>query len=121
MFQRSRRNKYGAKAADGFPSQLHRAVYQMLLMRQTNGEIGEIEREKQVVLQEGPRNVRITWRVDFRCHDLKSDTWFYVEAKGFETKDYLIKLKMWRKQRPARLEIWKGTAARPFLHELIDV
>lgn len=101
-----RKNKYRAKATNGFPSKLESAVYDYLKRRESFGEISDIKRQQQVVLQDGPREMRITWRVDFSY--VKDGETIFVEAKGIETSDYKLKLKMWRKLRPATLEIYKG-------------
>lgn len=114
------RNKYGAKRADGFPSKLEAAVYGILLTRERLGEIKSIKRQQTVVLQDGGRETKITWRVDFSFSDCATDACCYAEAKGFETADYKIKLKLWRANPPARLEIYKGDYRRPKLVEVIE-
>lgn len=72
-----------------------------------------------VVLQEGDKTTRINWKVDFSFE--KQGVKHYCESKGLETNDYLLKLKLWRKNPPAPLEIWKGTHLRPFLAEKIGM
>jgi hypothetical protein len=121
MFRRlSRFNKYGAKrTANGFPSKLEEAVYNMLLLRERTGEISDVKRQQVVTLQEGDKTTRINWKVDFSF--LRGEIRCYAEAKGIETSEYILKLKMWRKLRPAPLEIWKGTYLRPVLVERIEV
>lgn len=114
------KNKYGARATGGFPSRLEAAVYGKLLLREKLGEIRDIKRQQQVVLQGGSNETRITWRLDFSAVDCKTDKVFYVEAKGFETNDFRIKLKLWKMLKPATLEIWKGGYMRPFMAERIE-
>jgi hypothetical protein len=114
------RSKYGAvRTANGFPSKLEEAVYNLLLLRERSGEIKDIKRQQTVVLQQGGKDVRIAWKVDFSFE--KNGATHYCEAKGIETNDYVLKLKLWRKNPPAQLEIWKGTHVRPFLSEVIKV
>lgn len=121
-------SKYKAKAADGFRSKLERAVYDVLLIRQNVGEIRNIKREQSVVLQDGPKEVRINWKVDFSFEEKTRDPisqevfWqlVYCEAKGKEMADYKIKLKLWRSKRPYPLEIWKGDYKRPKMVERIE-
>lgn len=118
-----------AKSTNGFPSKLESAVYDILRIRENAKEIRNIKRQQVVVLQDGPSNVRIVWKVDFQFeermivpieHPLH---WriAYAEAKGIETEDYKIKLKLWRKNPPAPLEIYKGNYKRPALVERIEV
>lgn len=133
-------NKFGAsKTADGFPSLLERAVFFKLKDREVLGLVRNIERQQTVVLQEGRRDTRIALKVDFKFEealwpdaekiDVERRTitlgpvkWrvVYAEAKGFETKDWKIKLKLWRAKMPAPLEIWKGNWRSPKLAERIE-
>lgn len=116
-----RKNKYRAKrTADGFPSKLEAAVWALLLAREKAGEIKNIQRQATVVLQDGPREVKITWRLDFSFERKSTGATEYVEAKGMETETYRLKLKLWRKNPPAALEIWKGDYRRPALAERIE-
>lgn len=119
-FQFTRKNKFGAKRVDGFPSQLERAVYYKLLDRQTLGLISDIKRQQTVVLQEGGKDVRIAWKLDFSFINNETKKTEYAEAKGFETNDYLLKLKLWRAKRPAPLEIWRGSHKYPKMVERIE-
>lgn len=113
------RNKYRAKRSDGFPSKLEKAVYDMLFSWEKLGLISDLKRQQTVVLQEGPKDQRITWRVDFSFLNEKGERVF-LEAKGIETQDYKIKKKLWKKNPPARLEIWKGNYKKPKLVEVIE-
>lgn len=112
-----RANKYNAKPCRGFPSKLEAAVYDILILREKSGEISDIKRQQTVVLQEGSRDVRIAWKVDFSF--VKKTELVYAEAKGIETMDYRLKLKLWRKNPPATLEIYKGDYRRVKLIETI--
>jgi hypothetical protein len=118
-FQFARRNKFGAKAADGFGSKLEKAVHQKLLDQQTLGLISDIKRQQTLVLQDGPRDERITWRVDFTYRQNDTGETVAVEAKGFPTADYKLKLKLFRGNPPMRLEIWAGDYKRPKLVEIV--
>lgn len=115
-----KRNKFKAKATNGFPSKLESAVYDLLLVRQNVGEIREIKRQQTVVLQAGPRETRIAWKVDFSCEEIASGQELYIEAKGIETAEYRLKLKLWRANPPGALEIWKGNYKRLVLAERIE-
>jgi hypothetical protein len=113
-------NKYNAKrTADGFPSKLEAAVYRLLQLRVLSGELRDLRRQHTVVLQEGGKEVRIAWKCDFSAEEVATGRRIFFEAKGVETSEYILKLKLWRKNPPFDLEIWKGHYARPFLAERI--
>lgn len=114
-----KKNKYSAKRVNGFSSKLEHAVYELLKTKEKLGLISDIKCQQSVVLQEGGREQRITWRVDFSYFDLSSKELVYVEAKGLETDVYKLKLKLWLAKRPYRLEIYKGSYRRPHLVQTI--
>ena len=110
------KNKFKSKPTEvnghAFPSKLEAAVYNYLLKREYLKEIRDIKMQQTVVLQGGPRETRITWRVDFsfvRCIDGEL---VYVEAKGFPTDVYKLKLKLFMMNPPADLEIYGGSHDR---------
>lgn len=115
----AKESRYGIKrVAGGFDSGLERAVYELLLLREQKGEISEIKRQQSIVLQPGSQKTRITWRADFTFE--KEGVLWACEAKGNYPNDvWPLKLKMIRYQK-IKTEIWMGTAARPFLHEVIE-
>lgn len=119
-FKNRSRNKYNAKPTDGYPSKLEAAVGALLELRQKAGEISDIKRQQTVVLQDGPRSVKISWRVDFSYVDNQTREVWYCEAKGLRSREYLLKLKMWRANPPANLEIYEGSYKRPTLVERIE-
>lgn len=112
-------NKYGAKPTRGFASKLEAAVYDILIERQSRGELSDIKRQQTVVLQDGPAGVRIAWKVDFSYMSAEDGRTVYVEAKGLETNDYVLKVKLWRNDPPYELEIYRGNWDRPRLVERI--
>lgn len=115
------KSKYGAKPADGFGSKLERAVHDsVLLPRQLAGEIGPIRRQHSVVLQEGDKSVRICWKIDFSYPVIATGEIEFAEAKGFETADFKLKLKMFKKHPHGRLKIYKGSYKKPFLAEVVE-
>lgn len=120
-FQFSRRNKFGAKrTSDGFPSQLEKAVYIKLKDQEILGLISDIKRQQTIVLQEGAREVRITWRIDFTFINKNTGQVEAAEAKGIETSDFKLKLKMWRANPPMALTIYKGNWRNPKIAERIE-
>jgi hypothetical protein len=113
------RNKFNAKRTGSFPSKLEAAVYEILLQRERQGEIKDIRRQHSVVLQEGGKEVRIAWKIDFSFTDVKSGKLVYCESKGIEDATFKLKIRMYRAKPPAKLELWRGSYKKPFLSEII--
>lgn len=119
MWSLNRRSKYGAIKVNGFDSKLEWSVYQILCARVQSGELKDLKRQHTIILQDGPRDVRISWRVDFSAIEVLTGRVFFCEAKGHESKDFKIKLKMFKKNPQGVLEIWGGDYRRPFMKERI--
>jgi hypothetical protein len=85
------------------------------MLRERAKELKLIQAEDTLYLTEA----RIEYIADFKCLDLKTNEFFWVEAKGFESPRWPIIQKLWRFYGPGPLEIWKGTHARPHLAERI--
>ena len=116
MFQTSKyKNKKVNHLGYSFASQLELAVFQFLLLREKAGELKDIQCQDHVYLT----NARICYIPDFKFFDLKRNEFAWAEAKGFETDVYRIKKRLWEHYGPGRLEIYKGTAKKIFLHEEI--
>lgn len=96
-----------------FASQLEAAVFQILKLREQAGEIKDIQHQDHVYLTEA----RICYIPDFKFFDVKYDEYSWAEAKGFETPEWKIKLKLWRHYGPGRLYVYKGSAKRVNLHQ----
>lgn len=113
------RSKFSAIKVDldgrRFDSKLEASVYALLKMRERAGEIADLKCQVQVTLTKAA----IILKPDFAFTDVKSGAAMYAEAKGFETPEWRLKLRLWRHYGPAPLEIWKGTAARPVLDEIV--
>ena len=96
-------NKYNAKKVetDGiiFDSKKERDKYLELLLLQKAGEVVSFDLQPQFILQEGYRGkdgkwVRpITYRADFRVR-YSDGREVVLDSKGFRTKDYRLKRKM---------------------------
>lgn len=112
------RSKYGAVRSGGFGSKLEHAVHELLKLRERAGEISDIKCQQTIVLQDGPREVKISWRVDFSF--LEDGALAFAEAKGFPTESYSLKLKLFRGTRKEKLYIYKGTHLRPTLAEIVN-
>lgn len=119
MWAKRPRGKYGAKKVDldgrRFDSKLEASVYQLLKLRERAGEITDLRCQVQVLLTKAS----IILKPDFAFTDVKTGAPMYAEAKGFETAEWRLKLRLWRHYGPAPLEVWKGNAARPVLDEIV--
>jgi hypothetical protein len=113
------RNKYRAKAVDGFPSQLEKAVYMLLLERERAKEISDIKRQQTIVLQDGGKKERITWKVDFTFIHNRSGCLWLAEAKGVVTQAFSLKLRLYRRVGKHPCEIWKGNWRNPRISEIV--
>lgn len=109
------KNKFKAIKQNGFDSKLENAVHEILKLRVLAGEFVEIIKQPRVDLVCG-----IKWRVDFQCVKPDGES-IFVEAKGFETEPYRLKKKLWNGFGPGVLEIWKGSARKPYCDEILKM
>jgi hypothetical protein len=116
-----KKNKMRNIPTGGFPSKLESAVHDFLKKREYLGEITDIKLQQTVVLQDGGRDQRITWRVDFSFIRKIDGELVYAEAKGFQTDVYRLKLKLFKANPPADLEIYGGSYQRLKLLEKITI
>lgn len=121
MWKRKKGEKYGRKRIEAIPghwfdSKLEAAVFSLLSLRQRGGEIADLAHHGFTVYL---TDAEIGFRPDFRFTVCATGETAYAEAKGFETRDYDIKKRLWKFYGPGRLEIWKGTAKNPRLVETI--
>lgn len=111
-----KKNKYGAiKTKGGFHSKLEEAVYGQLYLRECQGGMRIVCKQKNIYLSEA----RVLYIADFECETTDTHEIFYVEAKGFEGPRWPTIKKLWKVYGPGKLEIWKGTHIRPVLVETI--
>ncbi len=99
-----------------FSSKLESAVYQILKFREMAGEIEIVQCQDHIYLT----RARIGYIPDFKCKDLVTHNFFWVEAKGYPNDVWPIKKKLWRFYGPGRLEIWTGRYTNPKLDEIIE-
>lgn len=109
-------NKYGAKKSGNFPSKLEASVYNLLLVRETIGEIKDIKRQVQVYLTDA----KILYKPDFSFVYIKTGETRWCEAKGFKNPVWAIKRRLWAHYGPGKLEIYEGSYRAPMLTEIID-
>lgn len=116
MFRSKYRNSRVQHAGYSFASQFECAVFNFLMLREKAGEIKEIQCQDHVYLTEA----RICYIADFKFIDLKTKAETWAEAKGFETDVWKIKKKLWEYYGPGKLEIYKGSAKKVFLKEVVN-
>lgn len=119
MFSGKQAEKHGNKPIerDGhwFHSQLELSVYCILKERQKAGEIELLQCQDTIYLT----LAKIKYMPDFKCRYVATGEIFWCEAKGFPNDRWPMKKKLWKFYGPGPLEIWMGTASRPFLKETI--
>lgn len=112
-------SKYGSKKTEldgrSFGSKLEASVYALLRERERAKEIEILQCQDHVYLTDA----RILYVADFKCRWVRSQEIFWVEAKGYETSDWRLKLRLWRHYGPGSLEIFKGSHLRPQLTETV--
>ena len=96
-------------------SQLERTVCLHIQARQQSGELELVQVEDHIYLSKA----RILYIPDFKCLDLKSGEFFWIEAKGKANDRWPMKKRLWKHYGPGRLEIWQGTHNRPLLAQIL--
>ena len=97
----TKRSKYGAKKTNGYDSAAESRYADKLRVLKQAGAIVDWLEQVPIKLAE-----RITYRVDFMV--IEKDRVRFVEVKGFETKEWLLKRKLLEEKRPEifkRLEV----------------
>jgi len=105
---KQRYSKYGntplAMHGRSFGSKSEGQCFQdMILLRERAGEITDVQCQESVYLTKA----RIQYISDFSFLDLTIGEKFWAEYKGFETKVWLIKKKLWKHYGPGPLLIYK--------------
>lgn len=122
MWNYRRGSKFNAKkilvSGVWFHSKLEAAVYKVLLFRERAGEIKILKLQKRVMFKT-EKHGEVIMIPDFWVRDVKTGEEFFVEAKGFETRDWLRKKKAWKINGPGRMEIWQGSHLCPVLREIL--
>lgn len=101
-----------------FHSQLEAAVYGLILLRVRAKEIDSIKCQVRVKFHTHEYGY-VTMIPDFRVRDTKTHKEFFIEAKGFKTREWVRKRKAWLLNGPAEMEIWEGSYKRPGLTEIL--
>lgn len=98
-----------------FASKLEAAVYMKLQLLEKDSLIEIIQCQAQIEFEP----FGIIYKPDFKIIDLKTNTISYVEAKGYETPEWKLKLKIYRKIGPCDLWIYQGSWQNPKLNEIV--
>lgn len=106
------------KTHDGrsFASKLEASLYDELMFREIAGDISNIRCQVHVELTEA--KVKMIPDFLYFCHKRQMD--IYAEAKGFETPEYRIKIRLWKFYGPGIIEIYRGTHKNIKLVETIQ-
>lgn len=98
-----------------FPSKLERDCFLMLKAREDAGEIRDLRNQHTVHMTKAD----ITWRIDFSFVCSTTGVTEFAEAKGLETQDYKLKLKLYRFYGPGPLSIYKASHRGIYLAERV--
>ena len=110
-------SKYRATRVGNFASKLEKAVYETLRIMEACKEIKNIRTQTQVHLSDA----KILYKPDFEYENCKTGETEWAEAKGVETAEWRIKRRLWIHYGPGKLNVWKGSYSKPYLHETIEV
>lgn len=112
------KNERKARGFDGhtYHSSLEASVSNRLLAEEKDGKLRVIARQQHIHLFSEDEKLCEYWP-DFTVWQEGAFRW--IEAKGFEKPDWLIKLNLWRVGGAGPLEIWGGSWRRPVLREVI--
>ena len=90
-----RKRKYNNQPSGGFDSQAEKRYGEVLEMMVRGGLIKSyVHHPPAIELMPAPR---IAWKVDFKVMALDGSE-FWVEYKGMKTRDYSLKLRIWKNQ-----------------------
>lgn len=106
--------KFKNQITNGFASKLEAALYQHLFLLEKAGEIFEIQTQDHVYLTDA----RILYIPDFKFKN-KDGIEEWAEAKGYETDVWRIKRRLWSYYGPGRLTVFKGSANKLRIDEVI--
>lgn len=105
-------------------SKLESSVCQLLMLREKAGEIEHVAHEVHTLIC-GPlghacdHKCKIEYIADFEFKLLKTGEHLFVEAKGFSSDTWPLKLRLYRHYGALPLEIWGGTWRYPRLIETV--
>jgi hypothetical protein len=108
MYHPIRFGKYNAKrvshAGYSFASKLESGLFDLLKLFEASQRIKDIKVQQTIYLTEA----RIRYIADFSVFDLERNELVFWEAKGVETPEWRLKLKLYKVYGPAPLNIFRG-------------
>ena len=115
-----RQNKYNATKQVGFDklrydSTLERDMADILYCLVVSGEMLKYQAKPPAV--EFPCGIR--WKVDFWCVDING-AGYYLETKGFATRDYGMKLRCFKHHKPAPLLVYGRKGSHWYIMESVN-
>jgi hypothetical protein len=111
-----KKNKYGAKRTNGFPSKLENDTHEMLKLMVASGEYSNLQCQHCVSLTKAD----IRCKIDFSVINLKTGEIEFFEAKGFDTDRWKIIKKLWLFYGPSILYVYKKNKKGLYLDEAIN-
>ena len=113
MFCRGRKSKYGAKKTDGYDSKREASYASCLHILAKRGEIKCLEKQKtfELLPKQVDKNGKCIYRgikyiADFCFYD-KDGNYHVQDVKGFKTKEFSIKEKLFYHKYGVKIEIIK--------------
>lgn len=97
------KNVHVKHAGRSFASKFEAKIFDHLRQLEMAGEIRDLKCQPHVFLTDA----RIEMIPDFSAVEMKTERVLYFEAKGFETSDWKIKLKLWGVYGPGPLRIFR--------------
>lgn len=112
-------HKYNAKrvkkAGFSFASQLESALHDYLLWCEKEGTIENLKLQPSVYLTDA----KILMKPDFSALETKTKLLCFWEAKGVETDVWRIKRRLWLVYGPGPLYVYRGSAKKLVLGEIV--
>lgn len=113
------RNKYGAKRCEyqgiSFASMGERDCFIYFQLLEKAKLISHLKCQIKVNLTAG-----ISLKVDFTYLDCELNQIVYAEFKGFQTRDWLMKKKLWKVHGPGLLRVYQGRGTKMKVVEEIE-
>jgi hypothetical protein len=115
-----KKHKFGARRTfcsigHHHPSALEASVCEILILREKAGDIRNLKYQQTVHLAYG-----VKWKIDWAFEQGPKWISSFAEAKGADTSDFKLKLRMFREGAgDGPLELWRGTHKRPYLEKII--
>lgn len=112
-------NKYKAERSGNKPSKLENSIDGMIRLYEKAGEWRLDQAQYNQIFYVNGIKI-ISYRLDFKLTDLKTNEPFGIEGKGDQsTYDWMVKRNLWRALGPFKLLVYSGHHSSPQLVETI--